>query len=177
METDTVSFFINHWPSKYGGSGLTETLRQLAAMELRNAVEQVIVKSPDEKVVIMGDFNDPPGSSCISDHLGAVSNAAGRKDVFLHNMSTISKGSVYGSYKYEGLWEMIDQFIVNDNFFHDSSGITSDPSLFHVFSPDFILENDETYGGKKPSRTYYGMIYHGGLSDHLPVTLDLVLKK
>ncbi len=43
----------------------------------------------------------------------------------------------------------------------------------HIFNADFLLENDETYLGKKPFRTYAGFRYLGGFSDHLPVFLDL----
>jgi hypothetical protein len=37
----------------------------------------------------------------------------------------------------------------------------------------FLLEEDEKYGGDKPFRTYNGMEYLGGFSDHLPVCVDL----
>ena len=36
----------------------------------------------------------------------------------------------------------------------------------------FLLEEDEKYGGDKPFRTYNGMKYLGGFSDHLPVSFD-----
>jgi hypothetical protein len=35
--------------------------------------------------------------------------------------------------------------------------------------------NDEKHFGKKPFRTYYGMKYLGGFSDHLPVYLELTV--
>ena len=31
------------------------------------------------------------------------------------------------------------------------------------------MEEDEIYGGMKPLRTYRGMRYHEGYSDHLPL--------
>jgi hypothetical protein len=43
----------------------------------------------------------------------------------------------------------------------------------HVFEADYLLENDEKYLGKQPFRTYLGMKYQGGFSDHLPVFVDL----
>ena len=33
----------------------------------------------------------------------------------------------------------------------------------------FLLEEDEKYGGVKPFRTYNGMRYRRGFSDHLPL--------
>ena len=40
----------------------------------------------------------------------------------------------------------------------------------------FLLEEDEKYGGDKPFRTYYGMKYNGGYSDHLPIVLDILIR-
>ena len=37
----------------------------------------------------------------------------------------------------------------------------------------FLLEPDPTYLGKKPFRTYLGPVYHGGISDHLPVRIRI----
>ena len=37
----------------------------------------------------------------------------------------------------------------------------------------FLLEPDQTYLGKKPFRTYMGPVYHGGISDHLPVVIRI----
>ena len=37
---------------------------------------------------------------------------------------------------------------------------------------DFLLVDDLKYLGKKPFRTYLGMKYTGGFSDHLPVYID-----
>ena len=43
-----------------------------------------------------------------------------------------------------------------------------------IFHADFMLEDDETYHGKKLFRTYIGPRYFGGFSDHLPVYIDLI---
>ena len=36
----------------------------------------------------------------------------------------------------------------------------------------FLLTKDEKYGGMQPFRTYVGMKYQEGYSDHLPVYVD-----
>ena len=41
----------------------------------------------------------------------------------------------------------------------------------------FLLEEDNVYGGDTPFRTYKGMRYHGGYSDHLPVLLELIVEE
>jgi hypothetical protein len=42
-----------------------------------------------------------------------------------------------------------------------------------IFSDSFLLEEDKTYSGMKPFRTYSGYKYNGGFSDHLPVYVDI----
>ena len=37
----------------------------------------------------------------------------------------------------------------------------------------FLMEEDDKYGGDTPFRTFNGMRYKGGYSDHLPVLLEL----
>ena len=46
----------------------------------------------------------------------------------------------------------------------------------HAFLTDgaeeLVISPDKKYGGRQPFRTYYGMKYQGGYSDHLPVWAD-----
>ncbi len=42
-----------------------------------------------------------------------------------------------------------------------------------IFASDFLLEEDERYLGQKLFRTFVGPRYTGGISDHLPVFIDL----
>jgi hypothetical protein len=43
-----------------------------------------------------------------------------------------------------------------------------------IFAPDFLLEKDEKFNGVKPYRAFNGFKYNGGVSDHLPVYVDLI---
>lgn len=72
-----------------------------------------------------------------------------------------------GTLKYHGRWEKIDHIFTSDI-------LSSDADAF-IFSPPFLLEDDKSYLGKKPKRTYIGPRYNKGLSDHLPVVLKLDL--
>ena len=170
---DTLSVFVNHWPSKYGGAGVTADLRKTVAKILAQNILEILEKNPPEKIIVMGDFNDPPESSS----LDALCNAAdqpGIKDLpLLINLVKDYKGMVPGSYKFEGAWQMIDQVLVSESLISGEGGACVKPWSFRVFSPDFLLERDEKFGGMKPNRTYAGVAYHGGYSDHLPVILDL----
>ena len=44
-----------------------------------------------------------------------------------------------------------------------------------VFRAHFLLTEDRQYGDEQPFRTYYGMKYQGGYSDHLPVWAEFRL--
>ena len=44
---------------------------------------------------------------------------------------------------------------------------------YYLIHHEFLLEEDKKHGGDKPYRTYNGMKYQGGFSDHLPIALDL----
>lgn len=174
---DPVSVFINHWPSKYGGVGRTEGFRRLAAETLKNLARDILVRFPDEPVIIMGDFNDPPESNSISLHMECLEPDDILLNDKLYNLSMNTNGRIPGSYKYQGIWEQLDQFIVNGILLTGKTGFYTDEDKFRIFAPGFLLEEDITYGGYKPFRTYNGMIYQAGFSDHLPVYIDLMYLK
>lgn len=80
-----------------------------------------------------------------------------------------------GTLKYHRNWSIFDHIIVtpsmlNQNF---SYRIADEACIFYM---DFMMEDDEKYLGKKPSRTYVGRKYNGGFSDHLPVLVDIEFK-
>ena len=173
---DTISIFVNHWPSKYGGAGTTENFRRITAEKLRNSVKELQMKFLTEKIVIMGDFNDPPESRSISVHLGSEKPGEIIQGNLLYNLSETKAGDIRGTLKYEGMWELMDQFIVNGNSLNEKTGLHTGSRFFQIFSPDFLFKDDDVYGGRKPFRTWNGMKYQGGFSDHLPVILNLISK-
>ena len=84
-----------------------------------------------------------------------------------------------GSYRYKGVWNLLDQFMVSRSL-HLPPGLMKPGQYLHliqgsarIFRGDFLLKEDLKFFGKKPFRTYNGFRYEGGFSDHLPVYLDL----
>ena len=147
---DTLHFFVNHWPSKRGGA-LAAGYRMYASDLLLKAVDSICGVSPQARVIVMGDFNDPPDSPPLR-HLSGkgLINVSGE-----------------GTYKYLGVWECLDQFLV-------STSVHKNIKYVKVFRNSYLLEQDKTHLGYKPKRTYRGPVYHGGVSDHLPVTLKFI---
>lgn len=169
---DTLTVFVNHWPSRYGGIMETRKYRSLAAQTLRNAIDETLDRNPDAKVVCMGDFNDTPEDQSVESILGAKSVSSSRKGDLV-NLSCDWMSDKIQTIKSGYRWEVFDQFIVSQGFFHSTQGVLFKNS--EIFKGDFLLEKDNYYGGVKPKRTYLGFKYHDGFSDHLPILLHFEL--
>jgi predicted extracellular nuclease len=162
---DTVHLFVNHWPSRYGGVNKTKPLRCYAAKTVKQITDSLIAQSPDVNIIIMGDFNDYPKDESLMDCLGAGKEGA------LINLALLSKDS--GSYKYQGRWGFLDQFIISEALYNRKNNGLTLASGIKVVSAPFMLQKDSKYTGEMPSRTFLGYKYNGGYSDHLPVMIML----
>lgn len=155
--SDTVHFFINHWPSRFGGEEYSRPFRQAASDTLRRAVASLADRAPGElpAVIVTGDFNDTPDSEPVV----SLQEGAG-----LLNPALPLHGRGEGTLKYNGRWELIDLFLV--------SPVLKDARM-EAYSHPLLLEEDGKFLGYKPFRTYYGPRWNGGASDHLPIVLIL----
>lgn len=172
--SDTLHVFINHWPSRYGGQLESERNRIVAAKTLRITIDSIFRTQSSSKIVIMGDLNDYPNNISITEFLRARGSFDLIQDNELYNLSVyLQQNQDIGSHKFEGEWGILDQIIVSGTLLNANRGLATKKENAHIFSADFLLEDDEIYSGKKNFRTYVGFKYHGGYSDHLPVFLDL----
>ena len=171
--TDTLHFFINHWPSRYGGLLETQHLRNLAAKTLRNRYENIQKKYDSPKVIIMGDFNDQPNDESIQSYLRVADINEDFSDSDIVNLSFSWLEEPTGTIKYQTQWSVFDQVMVSGSLINTNSGISTGSSQAKIVNLPFLLGKDERYGGIKPKRTFYGYDYIGGFSDHLPVLLQL----
>ncbi len=171
---DTLHVFVNHFPSRYGGEVESEDSRLFVASVLRHKVDSLFQINSKANILIMGDFNDYPDNRSIEKVLQALPDNSAIRPKQLYNLFyTTHTAKKNGSYKHNGEWGMLDQMIVSTNLLTDTLHVHTTFASAHIFMPDFLLE-DETKGfGQKPFRTYIGMKYHGGFSDHLPVYVDL----
>jgi endonuclease/exonuclease/phosphatase family metal-dependent hydrolase len=172
FNTDTVMFYVNHWPSKWGGHMETEQSRMYVGQTLRKRIDEV--NSSDISIIAMGDFNDMPTDKSLIEGLGAKtdSNSVGKTDLF--NLSYQLQQQNIGSHKYQNEWSLIDQVIINNTLFQGTSGLGVKGKSAQVFKPSFLIIPDEKFQGEKTNRTFLGMRYLGGYSDHLPVYIDVI---
>jgi Endonuclease/Exonuclease/phosphatase family len=169
IKADTIHFIINHWPSRRGGVLAAETTRRVIAKMVKTKIDSIVVNSNYEaKLVIMGDFNCTP-----LDQVMRLLVDPSDSNTILMNLTEEMAIKGKGTYRYRGIWEMIDQILVSEWLIRCGEGIYTDAEKFRVFKPDFLLMDDLKYPGDRPLSTYRGYKYQGGYSDHLPILLDL----
>ena len=86
--------------------------------------------------------------------------------------------SVEGTYYFQGSWSKIDHIIVSSALLNTTSPLRCCSPFCHIVAYPFLLEQDHKtlpvlY---RPKRMYKGTHYNGGISDHLPLLLELRLK-
>lgn len=174
--SDTLYFFVNHWPSRRGGQEESEPNRIIAAKTLRAKVESILYKKPSAKIFIVGDFNDEPNNVSILEHLKAkpfqcqvedetkLTSIDDETDLF--NLSYQKFIDGVGSYKFQDDWNMLDQIIVSRDLIVGDR-ISYLCNSFEVYNPEFIVTKSGKYKDA-PFPTYGGNRYLGGYSDHFP---------
>ena len=155
---DTMDLFLVHLISKYSGAGATAEARKNQARGLVRLADSIRNRRPHGLIILAGDFNEEyAGYSLEPVRTSLVGNDSIRK---------IGLSGGEGTYRYRGTWSHIDQFM-----------ITGQAQRYRVSGSILALQAliipDGSYGGMKPARTYEGFQYRGGVSDHLPILLDI----
>lgn len=174
MDGDTIHVFVNHWPSRSGGEERSMPARAAAAGVAKNKIDSIIGANPASKVVLMGDLNDDPISPSVAKVLGAKGNEKKVTQTELFNpwVDMYKKG--LGTLAYQDAWGLFDQIIVSGSWLpKDQSGYFFQKPV--IFNKDFLVQKTGKFRGYS-KRTWDGMTYNYGYSDHFPVYL-MMLKK
>lgn len=158
LSGDTLHVFVVHAPSRYGGERHSRPFRLAVDDRLCQSIDSLQTASPDAHILVAGDFND-----------GADSPALRRIGQHrLRNLTKDARGQhgVRGTYRYKGEWESIDHVL-------GSRSIYNKVDTVYIHAHQFLLEEERLYGGYRPRRTYNGMRYQPGYSDHLPLVVRL----
>lgn len=166
---DTLHVLVNHWTSRYGGSAATQWKREYTARQVKSFTDSLHGHNPQSLLLVMGDFNEPHRSDLFSKFLGSGKL---EDDVWLISPALYLPIDA-GTIRYQHKWQVFDQIMVSRTFFEVNGPIYIEKPEMRIIDFPFLLERDEKYGGDRPFRTYVGMRYHGGFSDHLPVWIDL----
>ena len=146
------SVLVNHHPSKYGGAAVSEPRRRLAVERLRFLADSLSALG-ETRIIATGDFNDTPENPVYK----LLEPCFVPLSEELHRQG---KGTI----KYDGKWDLIDQFYVTPACL---------PAAMKILYIPFLQVPDAAHGGTKPLRTYSGPRYQAGVSDHCPVWLAL----
>ncbi len=174
MDGDTIHVFVNHWPSRSGGEERSIPARAAAAMVAKNKVDSLMAINPNTKVIIMGDLNDDP----ISPSVAKVLNAKGKeKDVkpgglFNPWLEMYKKG--IGTLAYQDAWGLFDQIIISSGWLSkEQAGYYFQKQS--IFNKEFLVQKTGKFKGYS-KRTWDGITYNYGYSDHFPVYVMLLKK-
>ncbi|MGM9694382.1 MAG: endonuclease [Alloprevotella sp.] len=188
---DTLDIFVCHLPSRKQGTPAMR-YRNLIAQEVRRHADSLMLIRQKPLIVITGDMNTLPKESLFRQHFRALLPSENPQscDLCLLSADLHTEQGIRGTYFFQGEWNTLDHFIVsgtlmpkqtmnNANGTTDGDGRSSTVRLSQegcrVADFDFLLERRGKGNALKPKRTFLGTHYHGGISDHLPLVLDLVL--
>ena len=157
---DTLCLLVLHAPSKRGGED-ADRLRVVFCRLLLATMDSLHRVYPGAWVVAMGDFNDTP--QVIAQQMAHRSDTT--TEIPQNYMLDLSDS--VASYKYQGQWVYLDQFI----YIAPSHGT---PCGGGTFVAPWLVTDDSRYLGVKPFRTYQAVAYQGGVSDHLPIYMDFL---
>ena len=155
-ESPPFAVLVNHHPSKYGGASESEPKRRIAVDRLRFLADSLAAEGID-RIIAGGDFNDTPDNPVFL-----------RLEPALKPLHTALSRRGEGTIKYDGKWDLIDHFYASPAL------LASGPSM-RILRIPFLLTRDNAHSGDKPLRTYTGPRPTGGVSDHLPILLELTL--
>lgn len=157
---ESIFVLVNHWPSRRGGAEQSAPRRFKAAQMAAQFIDSVQQNDPKAKIILMGDLNDYPQD--------AAPQYVSKKLTPLISKESNSFG---GSYNYKNEWGVLDHIMVSLNATDGHFQVQKESGQIHSFP--YLLTQ---YKGQiVPNRTYAGNTYLGGYSDHLPVSIQVIL--
>ncbi|MEM9362859.1 MAG: endonuclease/exonuclease/phosphatase family protein [Bacteroidota bacterium] len=173
LDDEPVHFLVNHWPSRRGGEQKSRPNRIKAAQLNKQIIDSIQNLDANAKIISMGDFNDDP----INDSFKKVLKTEGRKTLdslkLFNPMEKLYKKGI-GSLAYRDKWNLFDQFFMTQNLTQTNNGYFLWNT--NIYAPNYLRTSEGKYEGY-PFRTYAGMTYQGGYSDHFPIYLYLLKEK
>ena len=167
---DTLHIYINHFPSRRGGLEASEPKRTYVAEQLMKSVNSVFSKNKNANILLMGDFNDEPDNNSITKTIGAKNLPDNSSTTELINCAAEQDLMKKGTYNFRGNWNMLDQIIVSNALLQKDGKLKI--GEFMIFQKEWMMYKSDKYG-LTPNRTYGGPNYYGGISDHLPVFVEI----
>ena len=150
---DTLHLVVVHLPSRAGSGREGTEHRRLAVKTLCDLLDELAGK----KVLLMGDFNAEP-----TDKIFRSINQR-MKSLVPQDKKELRREQ--GTYFFRNVWGFLDHILVSPSMLpYVEKSVT-------VGKFPLLLNERGT-----PNRTFQGPVYKGGISDHLPIWVDLLSK-
>ena len=147
---DTLHVCVVHLPSRRNNDAATRQNRTLAVHTLCNILDSL----KGRKVMIMGDFNAEPGDE--------IFTSLSQRLITLMPTDRKILNDKRGTYYFRGVWGYLDHILVSPELHRHSLGKATECRF------PWLLRTEKQI----PHRTYGGTSYLGGLSDHLPLSVE-----
>ncbi len=174
LDGELIHIYVNHWPSRLGGEERSAPGRAAAAMVSKKHIDSIARVEGEQKVIVMGDLNDDPISPSLTKVLKCKSSISEMKPGALYNPWVKMYENGIGTLAYQDAWGLFDQIIIGNKWLDKNQ-----EGFFYmkqqIFNRQFMTENIGKYKGY-PMRTWDGLTYRGGYSDHFPTYLVMVKK-
>lgn len=160
-----INVFVFHLPSKREHD-VNRPKRIYIVNEIKERISKIL-ESPDEAVILCGDFNENPDDENLNKLL-----YDDKFNKILNNpyLDTYNN-KIFSTFHYkDGL--LFDQIIFSNHFLEENFSLLYNSAV--VFKPEKISNWDKKFLGR-PFRTYAGTRYLGGYSDHFPVIVEFVI--
>ncbi len=168
LDSITLNIYVLHAPSRRENN-IKKDLRQHIFENIYQNIEK-LKQEGETNFIIMGDFNDNPWDETVSKGFKLQSKHSNTPPL-LTNLMSNNKDKA-GSYVFSGTLFSFDQFIVSEQIKQRLVFDTSCNQTF-VYKPNFLILQDKRQRYDRPSPTYKGMRYAGGISDHFPIVMRL----
>lgn len=168
---DTVHVFVNHWPSRLGGEERSQAARAAAAQVCKTKIDLILATNPNSKIMAMGDLNDDPTSPSVVVTMKAKAKLedVGLTDIYNPWISFYKKG--IGTIAYQDSWGLFDQIMISGAWLDkNQKGFYYQNAT--IFNADFLIQKTGKFKNY-PKRTWDGITYNYGYSDHFPVYITL----
>jgi hypothetical protein len=164
---DTVHVFVNHWPSRVGGEERSQSSRAAAAQVCKTRIDSILAINPGSKILAMGDLNDDPTSPSVVVTMKAKSKLEDVKLTDIYNpwINLYKKG--IGTIAYQDSWGLFDQIMISGAWLDkNQKGFYYHNAI--IYNEDFLIQKTGKFKNY-PKRTWDGITYNYGYSDHFPV--------
>ena len=148
---DTLHICVVHFPSRRNNDTATQQARSLAIETVCDVLDSLAGKH----IMMMGDFNAECGDemfNSFSPRLTSLNKNQG-------NLSNEKRGTYY----FQGIWGYLDHILVSPSLKHHIMGSAGECRF------PWLLRTEKQI----PHRTYGGTSYLGGISDHLPLMVNV----